>query len=50
MRCPHCNEWLKPDFAKIIDNEGDIEVNLTCPSCGHWYYAIVEMETLVEGE
>lgn len=48
MKCPKCNAtYDAADNAKIGGNPPFIEIQVTCPECGHGLYtSIVESELI----
>lgn len=47
MNCPACQKEIPPKVITIENNEDDVEVGFTCPSCRVEYFCLLTSGTFL---
>lgn len=47
MNCPECTAEIPVRTLTVEDNEGDVEVGFTCPTCLGEYFCLLTSGTFI---
>lgn len=47
MNCPTCTTEITPERLTLEDNEEEIEIGFTCPTCLRAYFCLVTSRSFV---